>query len=238
MARATAQRRLVRAEVADVVPRDDVHAERLRALGERGEHREELEEIVGLQEDVGLVGGAPHRDGELDLPALRAGNADALEDLGEIRHREAIDLRVRRDEDAGRAEVRHRVERGAPRPLHAAEAIVGRFFAVDRHAGRVEARLPGASARSRVSPRPPVVIVGIIPCALIARMISTQSSRRYASPPMSATSRVPISASWRTRSRHSAVVISFGRSLPAREPQCRQARSQRRVISQTATIGR
>ena len=43
---------------------------------ERGEHREELEQIVGLQEDVGLVGGAPHRDGELDLPALRAGSAD------------------------------------------------------------------------------------------------------------------------------------------------------------------
>lgn len=77
------------------------------------------------------------------------------------------------------------------------------------------------SASSRVKPRPPVTMVQSIPWARIARTISSQSGRRYASPPWMATSAVPISASWRTTSSASVVDSSSLRGRPARVPQKR-----------------
>ena len=82
-----AQQRLVRAEVADVVPRPEHDAERVAALLEGGEAREELEQLVGLDQELGLVGGAAHRHGELDLPAAHAEGGDGLEDVAEHRRR-------------------------------------------------------------------------------------------------------------------------------------------------------
>ena len=67
---------------------------------------------------------------------------------------------------------------------------------------------------------------------MIARTISVQSLRRYASPPMSEISRVPSRASDSTTSKHSSVLSSETRLWPARDPQCRHLRSQARVISQ------
>ena len=74
-------------------------------------------------------------------------------------------------------------------------------------------------ALSRVNPRPPVTREHSIPCARMARTISVQSSRRYASPPMSVTSSTPSCAIWSTRSSASAVDSSSGRARPARELQ-------------------
>ena len=75
-----------------------------------------------------------------------------------------------------------------------------------------------ASARSRVRPRPPVVIEHCIPCARTARTISVQSSRRYASPPMSVTSLTPSSAIWRTRSSACSGRHLFGPLTPGARP--------------------
>src|SRR5579864_4499126 len=54
---------------------------------------------------------------------------------------------------------------------------------------------------------------------------------------MSVSSRVPRRASCSTTSRHSSVLSSFGRGLPARDPQCWHLRLQARVISQTTWTG-
>ena len=81
-----AQRRLVRTEVADVVARPQQHVGFLAARCEPLEHREQLEQIVRLEEPVGLIGGAAHRDGELDLPAVHAVRDDHLEHVGQLGH--------------------------------------------------------------------------------------------------------------------------------------------------------
>ena len=76
-----------------------------------------------------------------------------------------------------------------------------------------------------------------MPWAVMARMISSQSGRMYASPPMSVISRVPRRAHWRITSRHSSVVSSFGRFFPALDPQCPHFRLQASVSSHTTTTG-
>src|ERR1700749_2868259 len=76
-----------------------------------------------------------------------------------------------------------------------------------------------------------------MPCRAISAAISSQSRRRYASPPISVISRVPAAASCRTTSRHSAVDSSSARRLPAREPQWLHFRLQASVISQTTWTG-
>ena len=95
---------------------------------------------------------------------------------------------------------------------------------------------PAAAAAlifSKVSPRPPVWIEQCIPASAIALTIVSQSRRRYASPPIRLTSRVPSSASCRTTSRHSSVESSSCRGRPAREPQWAHFRLQASVISHT-----
>src|SRR5687768_8321736 len=63
---------LDRTEVADVVARPEQHARLATAIGELPEHRKQLEHVVRLKQNVRLVGGAAHRNGELDLPAVDA----------------------------------------------------------------------------------------------------------------------------------------------------------------------
>jgi hypothetical protein len=152
-----AQHALVRAEVADVVAGPEPHAELVAALLQVGEERKELEQLVGLQEDVGLVGRAPHRHGELDLPAVDAERADHLEDGGQVRHGEPIDLRVARDAHAGVAQEAHGIDRRSIRPLHAAQTIVDDLVAVDRDARAVE---PGLLRRRDALAREPAAARG------------------------------------------------------------------------------
>src|ERR1700722_3505573 len=56
-----AQDALVRPEVADVVARPQAHAELVAARLDRCQERKELQQIVGLKQDLGLVGRAAHR---------------------------------------------------------------------------------------------------------------------------------------------------------------------------------
>ena len=125
-----------------------------------------------------------------------------------------------------------RIERGVVGPL-TPQASMRLALAIDRDAD------PWASflrrALSGVSPRPPVVATARMPWSRMARMIVVQSSRRYASPPMIATSRVPMPASWRTdrrippwRARRAARVRrashSDGRRVTATSPPHREER--------------
>ena len=90
-----------------------------------------------------------------------------------------------------------------------------------------------ALARSRVKLRPPVCMVTRTPCEVSRSMICSQSSRRYASPPIRVTSRAPRRPSESQISIASSVVSSFGRALPARVPQWPHAWSHNIVISHT-----
>ena len=76
-----------------------------------------------------------------------------------------------------------------------------------------------ATASASSMPRPPVVMVGFMSPAFSARTMSRKPSCRYASPPISTTSRVPMACSWATTSSACAVESSSGRATPAREPQ-------------------
>ncbi len=147
-----AQHRLVRPEVADVVARPQHDAGLVAPRLEAREQREQLEQIVGLQQHLGLVGGAPHRDGELDLPGVPADRDDRLEHVGQLRHRQLVDLRVDRHAHAGGAQVRRSLERGAVRAGHAAQAIVRRLVAVDRHADALQAGFGGGAGALRRHP--------------------------------------------------------------------------------------
>src|ERR1019366_1076711 len=135
-----AKHRLVRPEVADVVPRPHADAELVAPLLQRGEQRKECQEIVRLEQDLRLVGRAPHGHRELDLPRLHTRGRDGLEDVAQDRHREAVDLRVAREAHALLANGLHRLETRAVRSDDPAQAIVRRLVAVDRDARPHEPR--------------------------------------------------------------------------------------------------
>src|SRR5690606_3144915 len=115
-------------------------AERVRALLQAAEQWKELEQIERLEQHVRLVGAAPHRHRELDLPAVRAHLAEQLEQLGELRHAEPVDLRVDAHRDARGAQVTERGERRAERARDAAQPIVCALEAVERNAHALEPR--------------------------------------------------------------------------------------------------
>jgi hypothetical protein len=95
---AALERRLERAEVADVVARPEPHAELIAPLFQCPEQRKERQEIVRLKKDLRFVGGPPHRHRELNLPAMGTGRGSRFEDLRQLGQAEAVDLRVARDE--------------------------------------------------------------------------------------------------------------------------------------------
>jgi hypothetical protein len=133
-------------EVADVVPGPELHLELVATFAKLRKQGKQLEEIVGLEEDLGLVGGAPHRDGQLNLPALKAERADRLEDRCEVRHRKAIELRVARHTEPLGARVGDRVERGSVRALDPTEAVVDDLVAVDSRSRFRRGPLPSRCA--------------------------------------------------------------------------------------------
>src|SRR5690606_1166826 len=91
------QHALIGAEVSDVVARPKFDAELDRASLQFSEHRKELQQIVRLEQHVRLVSAAPHGHRQLDLPAVRSGRADQLQDLRQLRQAQAVDLSVRGD---------------------------------------------------------------------------------------------------------------------------------------------
>ena len=75
---------LVGAEVAEVVAGPDAHlAASARAL-RRADHRHDLEHLVGLEEQVGLVRGAPHGHGDLHLPGVDPGGDELVEERRDL----------------------------------------------------------------------------------------------------------------------------------------------------------
>ena len=88
--------------------------------------------------------------------------------------------------------------------------------------------------RSRVNARPPDCIVTRMPVSERNAMISSTSARKYASPPISVTSRHPSLARAAPTSFTFGVESSSSRAEPARVPQCWQGWSQRVVSSHTA----
>src|SRR5262249_36259513 len=73
------EQRLVRTEVADVVPRPESHSCLVAAGLEPCKEREHVLEVIWLEEHRWLVRSTTHRDGELDLPAVSARPDDRLE---------------------------------------------------------------------------------------------------------------------------------------------------------------
>ena len=62
---------LVRTEIPDIVSRKELDAARLQfGLFDPNEKWEEFEKFEGLKQELGSVGCATHRDGDLNLPSL------------------------------------------------------------------------------------------------------------------------------------------------------------------------
>ena len=79
-----------------------------------------------------MVGGAAHRDGELQLPVLRPGPDEQFAQLAQLRDDARADLRVDARRDAVGAQQTERLERRVERSLDAAQFVVERSRAVDR----------------------------------------------------------------------------------------------------------
>ena len=176
---AAAELGFVGAEVADVVAGPELDAALGGEPGELGDAGDDVEEVVGLEEPGGVVGGAAHGHGELDLPGLAAVLDEQVEDLAELREREPVDLRVLA---VTRTPSRARWSMAA----RAASKLPGtpRWRSWVAPMPSIETETPArpasaaAWARSGVSPRPPVVMVQAMPASRTARAMTVQSSRR------------------------------------------------------------
>ncbi len=133
----------MRPVVADVVAGEEPDAERLGARLEGREAGHEVEHLVRLEEQVRLVGRAPHGDGELHLPAVDALARDHLEDRLELGEVPAVDLRVHGDGNLLVAQVMERGEGGVEAAANAPQRVVGLAESVDRHGHRLHARFAG-----------------------------------------------------------------------------------------------
>ena len=201
----------------------------------RASSGKQLQQLVGLQQHLGRVGGAPHRHGQLICQACAPSPMTVSRHVGQLRHRQPVDLRVHRHADAGVAQVAGRVQRAPVEPATPRRrSCVASSPSIETLA-LCRPAPPRPRARSASSPRPPVVIVHCMPAARMAR---DDLQPVVAQVGLAADERSPRARRARpsaaTRSRHSAVDSSSGRARPAREPQCRQARSHFSVISQTA----
>ena len=178
-----AQHRLVRAEVADVVARATcARRARRSARAARASIGNSSSSSYGCSSTSGSSAARPIGDGQLDLPGVRAARADQLEHVGQLGHRQPVDLRVDRDRNAGRAQVADRRERArdtSPCTPRSRSCVArGRRARRSRCAARPASR---RRARSASMPRPPVVIVQRMPAAIGSRARS-RASRRAGTP--------------------------------------------------------
>lgn len=102
---------LIGTEITDVIAGDDAQSSRAARVVELGQGGHQLEDLVRLEQELGVLDGIAHRDRELKLPPDRAGLDNSIHDLRELRHRQHVDLCVGADLDAVRLEQRDRTDR-------------------------------------------------------------------------------------------------------------------------------
>jgi hypothetical protein len=163
----------VRAVVADVVAEADVEGALGRdvaGLGlfealalDLGEGVDDLEDHPGLQDPVGLVGGAAHRRGQLGPPHGDAGVLEEFGGLAQVVLVAPVHLGVAGDDHAGGAGVGDAGEGGGVAAGGGAQLVVGLGRAVDGDADRGEAGLLELAGAVSVRPRPPVCMVTRMP---------------------------------------------------------------------------
>ena len=148
--RALAEESFVRAEVSDVVSREDHHAACGRVRVDARDHRQDLEDLPGLEQELGVIGGAAHRHGHRDLPGLDPGLDERGEHRLDLAERAPRDLRVCAHAEANALHVRDSLHRCAMSATLVPDEIVRRLEAIDRHAHARDAdvaRLPRAVHR-------------------------------------------------------------------------------------------
>jgi hypothetical protein len=106
----TAPQMLVGTEVADVVAGQKGDSVAAGPVVELGQHRHELKELVGLQEQVRMVDSIAHRHRELKLPLPDSGAYQVLEQFRQLGGRLWPDLRIRARPQASRLRTPQRQE--------------------------------------------------------------------------------------------------------------------------------
>ncbi len=129
-----AKQRLVGTEVSDVVAGKEHEVGRvlLRVRAHASEHREDFDHLIGLEEQVGLVGGATHRHRHRDLPPGDAELDEPVDHRLHLAQRVAGDLRVGGHAHPEISRVAHRSHRRGVAPFLAAKLVVQLLERVDR----------------------------------------------------------------------------------------------------------
>ena len=128
-----AQLRFEGPEIAEVVGRPDPHLSLVRAITDAVELLEQLEEHIGLQDDVLVVGRVAVRDGDLQLPRVHARVGDQLEQRLVIAEVDLVDLRIAGDLCPGLFHVSEGLERALPAADLIAQLVVRGLESVDRY---------------------------------------------------------------------------------------------------------
>jgi predicted N-acyltransferase len=134
---------LVGAKVADVVAGPDADPSLVGAALEASEEGHQLEHLVGLEQQIGLVDGAAHGDGDLDLPRVDLALDQPLKDLGDLVKVVAEELGVGGYRDAGGLQVVEGLHGRVVAALDAADPVVSVAEPVDRDADALDPCLPG-----------------------------------------------------------------------------------------------
>ena len=115
---------LVGPEVADVVAGHHQHPVAAALVVELREQRHQLEQLVGLEQQVGVVDRVAHRHRELELPVRRSDLDHVLEDPRQVADRLGPDLRVYAGIQAQLARATECEEAVVERPGHPAHSVV------------------------------------------------------------------------------------------------------------------
>ena len=168
----------VRAEVADVVARDEPEADLPAALEKLGEHVERFGDFVGLQQHGVVVDRVAHRHRDLHLPEPRPMFDNGIEDFAQMRFRQRIDLRIHAGLDPGRVREPQRAQRVIEAALDAALPVVNVARSVNRHAQGADAGLDRGADAPSVRARAPDWIPQWMPASVIALAMISQSLRK------------------------------------------------------------
>src|SRR6185369_12881765 len=101
-------------------------------LEQLGEQRHQFQQFVWLKQELRIVGGAAHRDRELDLPVFCAGVDKKVHQLAKLRNDERSDLGVDTRSDAALVDCIERPECSIKRALHSPHPIVDISQTIDR----------------------------------------------------------------------------------------------------------